>query len=129
MNHISGVITENKICYRICIFSLAIKKYIYELSLPIREGIITEIINIFNECEQTMRKAMLVMPEKICNYLYCRKPFLSRSIRQRTNYSFVEKKEKKDRKIRRKQKKETYDSSQLREQISIVAKISRSTFP
>lgn len=129
MNHISGVITENKICYRICIFSLAIKKYIYELSLPIREGIITEIINIFNECEQTMRKAMLVMPEKICNYLYCRKPFFSRSIRQRTNYSFVEKKEKKDRKIRRKQKKETYDSFQLREQISIVAKISRSTFP
>lgn len=58
-----------------------------------------------------------------------RKPFFSRSIRQRTNYSFVEKKEKKDRKIRRKQKKETYDSSQLREQISIVAKISRSTFP
>lgn len=50
-------------------FQSCYKKQIYELPLPIREGIITEIINIFNECEQTMRKAMLVMPEKICNYL------------------------------------------------------------
>lgn len=41
----------------------------------------------------------------------------------------LKRKKKKDRKIRRKQKKETYDSFQLREQISIVAKISRSTFP
>lgn len=97
--------------------------------MPIREGIITEIINIFNECEQTMRKAMLVMPEKICNYLE-QEAFLFSfdSTKDELQFRWKEKK-KKDRKIRRKQKKETYDSFQLREQTSIVAKISRNAFP